>query len=488
MNKIFKMVKILYFIILLYTFISIKFDSISFSVQSNTLSYTAAKQEKQAFIDSISDAAVKDMKENGVFASVTMGQAIIESGWGKDNIAKMYNNYFGMKNSASVYLNGEKIECNASNVNVVGQTQSQNKYWSGKAVCLGASEGGYSWFRVYDGVLNSIGDHSRNFWCHSDGRYIKNGVFAAKNASEQLYAIMKAGYAGSDYYDNIYNPIIVSNGLLVYDEEFVPGVKPDYANSCTNETYEGKEPEDPSNSNNNNVYDFNTTYTGDYEKGYIFFSQKDNLLSGTRADKIESKINTIIKNIFNKTNYLENNNSNNDYEIPTNNPDAKSWKQYDSSWGHIPLGNSSENIKSAGCLVTSVSIQIKLSGTSLTTENFNPGTFVKYLNQHSGFEGALFKWSGAWKGLAPKFDFVSKDALPSSKEAKINKIREILNSGYYPVMCVKKNCGHWVAVTGVTSDNINIADPGSTSTTVFPKYNAIANDNTLKVAYFKLSN
>ena len=49
-------------------------------------------------------------------------------------------------------------------------------------------------------------------------------------------------------------------------------------------------------------------------------------------------------------------------------------------------------------------------------------------------------------------------------------------------MCVKANCGHWVAVTSVTDDDIIMADPGSKSTSVFSTYKE---KNVTRIAVFK---
>ena len=151
---------------------------------------------------------------------------------------------------------------------------------------------------------------------------------------------------------------------------------------------------------------------------------------------------------------------------------------------NIKLGTQGETIKGVGCLVTSVSIQIKISGTQVNTENFNPGTWVNYLNQHSGFSGSLFKWNKAsWSGLAPNWDIVSSGkSLPKDKAGKIEAVKSYLAQGYYPIMCVKANCGHWVAVTGATDNDIIMADPGSSSTSVFTKYKV---NNVTRVALFK---
>ena len=57
--------------------------------------------KEQDFIQKICGYAISDMKENGVLASVTIAQAILESSWGTSELAENANNYFGMKCSLS---------------------------------------------------------------------------------------------------------------------------------------------------------------------------------------------------------------------------------------------------------------------------------------------------------------------------------------------------------------------------------------------------
>lgn len=43
--------------------------------------------EKQTFIQTVGEAAHKDMEKSGVLASLTIAQAILESGWGTSELA-----------------------------------------------------------------------------------------------------------------------------------------------------------------------------------------------------------------------------------------------------------------------------------------------------------------------------------------------------------------------------------------------------------------
>lgn len=155
---------------------------------------------QEDFINAVAPYAVMDMEKYQIYASVTIAQAIIESGWGKDNIAIQYKNFFGMK--------------------VGGGTP--NEYWSGNSVNLNASEGGTSYFRVYDSLGNSIHDHGRNFIVTST--YAAHGVLDCipqnLGPKEQLKRIAQSGYA-VDRNGNITKP----DGKRTYDqylyEEFI---------------------------------------------------------------------------------------------------------------------------------------------------------------------------------------------------------------------------------------------------------------------------
>ena len=53
--------------------------------------------EQTTFLSAAGEAARASMKATKVPASVTVAQAILESGWGKTELARKYNNYFGIK-------------------------------------------------------------------------------------------------------------------------------------------------------------------------------------------------------------------------------------------------------------------------------------------------------------------------------------------------------------------------------------------------------
>ena len=150
------------------------------------------------------------------------------------------------------------------------------------------------------------------------------------------------------------------------------------------------------------------------------------------------------------------------------------WKQYEGAWVSVPIGSSGKTIKNIGCLVTSISMLVAKSGQPTTiTGDFNPGTFVQALNSNNGFTGSgALIWSTVTK-IVPSFKyqgFVSVSGF--SKEAKLNKLKELLsNKNNYVVAEVKGDSGeHWVAIDGISDGNIVMMDPGSPSSDLWAQY------------------
>ena len=162
-----------------------------------------------------------------------------------------------------------------------------------------------------------------------------------------------------------------------------------------------------------------------------------------------------------------------------------SWKQYQGSWTNVMVGTSGQTIKDIGCLVTSIAMLIEKSGvdTNINGE-FNPGTFVEYLNDHNGFSGGNLIWASV-SNAAPSFVFQQKISVSGySRDQKLQRIQELLDQGYYVVSEVKGNTGqHWVAIDSVSNDTIRMMDPGSTSTDMWAEYPW---GNTSTIAYFKV--
>ena len=163
-----------------------------------------------------------------------------------------------------------------------------------------------------------------------------------------------------------------------------------------------------------------------------------------------------------------------------------SWKQYTGPWTDVPLGKSDQTIKSAGCLVTSVAMLIAKSGVPTKIEDFNPGTFVEFLNKNNGFSGANFLWASV-SSVAPSFTYQGKISVTGkTKKEKKNILEGLLQSGNYVVAEVKGSTGqHWVAIDGISADGkILMMDPGSDATDMWGQYSW---KNTSQFSYFSVN-
>lgn len=146
---------------------------------------------KQKFINSIKNGAIEGYKKHKILPSLTIAQAILETGWGKSSIG---NNLFGIKANAS--WKG-KI-----------QTVKTHEYVNGKKIYVDAN------FRDYNSIEESLEDR---FKLLSNSRYEK--VVQAKDYKESANEIYKAGYATDPNYPKKLIQIIEQNKLYLLDEE-----------------------------------------------------------------------------------------------------------------------------------------------------------------------------------------------------------------------------------------------------------------------------
>ncbi len=139
------------------------------------------------FINEIKGEAIEGYKESGILPSVTISQAILESGWGASDLAMKANNLFGVKADKS--WKGKKIDMKTTEYNNETITAS---------------------FRVYESTSESIKDH-RKFLVENP-RYRQAGVFSAKHYIEQAQAIEKGGYSTVENKngDKIYSEMLIS--------------------------------------------------------------------------------------------------------------------------------------------------------------------------------------------------------------------------------------------------------------------------------------
>lgn len=142
------------------------------------------------FINSIVGGAVASYNEYGVLPSVTIAQAILESGWGKSAIG---NNIFGIKAGS----------------NWTGKTQN---VLTGEQSADGSYYNIYANFRDYDSIDDSIKDHGKLFT-----QDFYRPVIEATNYADACRAVQNCGYATAhNYADSLIN-IIESYGLDQWD-------------------------------------------------------------------------------------------------------------------------------------------------------------------------------------------------------------------------------------------------------------------------------
>lgn len=163
---------------------------------------TRAKQTE--FLARIIPLAQKQAEAHNykLFASVTIAQAIHESGWGTSKRMVAANALFGVK---------------------VGSGKKYGKAWKGAAYKTGTTE--YydgktatkitDYFRQYDSVEDSICDYM-DLICNSS-RYA--GAVNCKTPEESIRAIVKGGYATGPNYANAIINLIDTYNLKRFDKK-----------------------------------------------------------------------------------------------------------------------------------------------------------------------------------------------------------------------------------------------------------------------------
>lgn len=150
------------------------------------------------------------------------------------------------------------------------------------------------------------------------------------------------------------------------------------------------------------------------------------------------------------------------------------WRQAGQSWSNIKIGNTNSTLGQIGCLVTSISILIEKSGCNTTISPFNPGTFLESLNKNNAFDGSgNLQYAGVTRAV-PNFSYVGNVNLRGkSRTEKLALITQYFNQGYYLAIEVKgatPGNQHWVAITGISGNNVIIVDPASDGTDLWSSY------------------
>lgn len=146
-----------------------------------------------SFVDSVSSAAIQSQRQTGVPASVTIAQAILESGYGKSGLTQRGNNYFGIKGS------GPAGSINLPTREVLG----------GRSVTVNAN------FRAYHNAAESFVDHGKFF--QQNSRY-SQALQHTNDPKRFAQEIQKAGYATDPNYAKSLSGLIDKYDLTRFDQ------------------------------------------------------------------------------------------------------------------------------------------------------------------------------------------------------------------------------------------------------------------------------
>jgi len=169
-------------------------QNITGSVGDINVKPVKANLSEEQFFKKVSVGAMEGYKNGNIFASVTMAQAMLESGTGSSGLTTKANNLFGIK---------------AYNWAGKTTTMMTNEQTQGIVITISAP------FRAYNSWEESVQDHTS--FLTSNERYAQYGVLTAKNYSEQAQALQNAGYATDANYSKLIVTIIKEYKLDKYD-------------------------------------------------------------------------------------------------------------------------------------------------------------------------------------------------------------------------------------------------------------------------------
>lgn len=147
---------------------------------------------RQAYIEDTEKMAVRIARKNNILPSVMLAQSILESNWGRAELSREYNNYFGIKavkkDQGIVFETEEYVDGES------GRYMENFKKYSSKRES----------FEHYAKLLSTA------------KRYEK--VKTAKNYKEAAQYIKEGGYATDPSYADKIISVVEKYGLNKYDE------------------------------------------------------------------------------------------------------------------------------------------------------------------------------------------------------------------------------------------------------------------------------
>lgn len=205
-------------------------DTASNQVDLSSL-YFSSNAKSQNFIESVAQGAINGWTKYGVLPSVTVAQAILESGWGQSALSTQAHNLFGIKGS----YNGQYV------------TMQTREVYNGQSYYI------YDNFRKYANNSESVEDHG-NF-LYSNSRY-------ANLLDDQSYAsvarkLQADGYATDPSYASSLIKLVEMYNLTQLD----------------NIAFFGKQPV----INNKNDYNYSNSGNADSSNGYYTVQSGDTL-------------------------------------------------------------------------------------------------------------------------------------------------------------------------------------------------------------------
>lgn len=154
------------------------------------VSFSDSKRDKvEGYIKQYSQIAIDEMYRSGIPASITLAQAIIESGYGTSTLATEANNHFGIK-------------CHSD--------------WKGESIRHDDDEKNEC-FRKYKSAVDSFRDHSDFLRFKSRYAFLFD-EFEINDYKSWAYGLKKAGYATNPQYAEILIKTIETYDLARFDE------------------------------------------------------------------------------------------------------------------------------------------------------------------------------------------------------------------------------------------------------------------------------
>ncbi|WP_250002636.1 sporangiospore maturation cell wall hydrolase GsmA [Actinoplanes sp. M2I2] len=165
----------------------------------STPSAPAVSLTPEQFVQAAVPGAQLGWREYGVPASVTIAQAILESGWGRSGLAAVDRNYFGIKCQNGRY---------GTLANGCHDYRTQECTKAGNCFTTTAT------FRTYASMAHSFRDHG-NF-LRVNPRYTPAFSYT-KNANAFIWNVWKAGYATDPNYYTKVTTLMAQQKLYQYD-------------------------------------------------------------------------------------------------------------------------------------------------------------------------------------------------------------------------------------------------------------------------------